>query len=117
MKGIMSQSRLDDMYERLSSRKLWLALLSIAFAFWNFHDGRMTAVEFQQSVAAAVITFSVAESAVRAVGAYRPKPATGDAQTVNVGNEAVELAAAPTTVRRKARPSRAKPKEPKKHAS
>lgn len=109
----MSQAKWDDLYERLSSRKLWLALLSIAFAAWNYAEGRLSAVEFQASIFGAVTAFSIAEGAADAVAAYRPKPDAGDTQQVNVGTEAPATVAATTTKpARKARPSRAEETKP-----
>lgn len=90
----MSQSKWDDLVDRLSSRKLWLAVLSIAFALWNHLEGRLSAVEFQAAVFAAVTAFSVAEGAADAVAAYRPRPSSSD-QTVNVGTEGATVTPAP----------------------
>jgi hypothetical protein len=107
----MSQAKWDDLYDRLSSRKLWLAILSIAFALWGYYEGRLDAVQFQTAIFGAVTAYTVAEGITDAAGAYRPKPAAGDAQTVNVGTEAPPTVAAVTTPpAKRIRPSRAKPK-------
>lgn len=98
---------LSDLYERLSSRKLWLALLSIAFAAWNYAEGRLSATDFQVAIFGAVGVYTVSEGITDAVGAYRPKPSSGDVQSVTVGTEAPATIAATTTKpARKARPTR-----------
>jgi len=109
----MSDDRLNDLYDRLSSRKLWLALLTIGLAAYGHVSGHLDYDDFVKAVLAAVATFSIAEGAADAVGAYRPRPATGDTQNVTVGTDTPPTNNAPTTKpASKARPSRAKAKTP-----
>jgi hypothetical protein len=107
----MSQDKWNDLYDRLSSRKLWLCVVTIALAAYGHFSGHMNYDDFVKAVLAAVATFSIAEGAADAVAAYRPKPATGDTQNVNVGTDVPVVEA--TTLKAPAariRPSRAKPK-------
>lgn len=105
----MSQSKWDDAYDRLTSRKLILCLISVALAAYGHFSGHLSYVEFQTAVFAAIGVYTVSEGITDAVGAYRPKPAPGDVQSVNVGAAPVP-AVKPTPKR--VRPSRAKkPKE------
>ena len=86
----MSQSRIDELVDRLLSRKLWLCLLSVAFACWNYTEGRLSATDFQVAIFAAVGVYTVSEGLTDAVGAYRPKPSAGDTQSVAVNTTAAE---------------------------
>lgn len=63
---------LADFYSRVTSRKLWLALLAIGFAVMNYHSGALTAVEFQQAVMAAVLAYTAVEGASDVAAALRP---------------------------------------------
>lgn len=108
----MSQSRWDDLYDRLSSRKLWLTLMAGAFAVWNYLEGRLTPVEFQTAITAALIAYLGAEGLSDAAGAFRSTPdqvVSVDASTTTTSKPLPPLVAAPKRVR----PSRAKPKETK----
>lgn len=57
-------------YERLSSRKLWLTIAAIAFAYWNYHGGALTPAQFQTAVSVAVLGFLGAEGVVDASAAF-----------------------------------------------
>jgi hypothetical protein len=107
----MTQDRWDDLYDRLSSRKLWLCLVTVGLAAYGHFSGRLDYDDFVKAVLAAVATFSIAEGAADAVGAYRPKPASGDTQNVTVGADTPLTNTAPTTTpAAKARSSRARVK-------
>lgn len=86
----MSQSRIDDLYDRLTSRKLWLALLSIGFALWGYHMGDLTAQQFQTAVMVAVTAYTAAEGASDALAAWGSKPPTPTIPTVDEIAEALE---------------------------
>src|SRR5690348_11841334 len=60
----MSQDRIDDLYDRLTSRKFILTLLAVAFAIWNYHDGELTALQFQAAITASVMAYLGVEGAI-----------------------------------------------------
>lgn len=60
-----------DAYSRLTSRRLWLALLAIGFACFGYHNGALTAVELQTSVTAAVVAYLASEGLSDAATALR----------------------------------------------
>ncbi|HVQ45161.1 MAG TPA: hypothetical protein VMT30_09505 [Candidatus Saccharimonadia bacterium] len=70
----MSQSKLDDLYNRLTSRKLLLCLFMLALAIAGYWGGHITWSEFQTAALGAVGIYTVAEGASDAVGAWRSQP-------------------------------------------
>jgi hypothetical protein len=83
----VSQSKLDDLYDRLTSRKLWLALLSVVFGLWNYAEGRLTPVEFQAVVFGAVTAYTVSEGLTDAAAAWHTSPDTTVRTTVNTNTD------------------------------
>lgn len=108
---------LSDVYLRLSSRKLWLAVASIGFAYWSYSLGELSANQFQNAVMIAVGTFTAAEAAADTATAFASRKVTPDTTvrtTVNTGTdpapEAATRAPVATLSPRRVRPSRAKPR-------
>lgn len=102
----------SDIYIRLTSRKLWLAILSVGFAYWSFHNGDLTAQQFQQAVMVAVTAYTAAEGASDFAAALRPKRSPDAVVNVDASPATAaptELPAA-TTRPKRVRPSRAKVK-------
>lgn len=58
---LLSAGKLDELFDRLTSRKLWMALLTIGFAAWNYYDGRLTPEQFQTAITAAALGYMGAE--------------------------------------------------------
>lgn len=83
----MSQSRIDDLVDRLTSRKLILCVVSILLAIYGHASGHLTFEQLQMSVLTAVGIFSGAEGLADAAAAFRPKP-DAPTQTVNVDTQA-----------------------------
>lgn len=99
---------LADIYARLTSRKLGLAVLSIAFAYWNYHLGDLTAQQFQQAVMVAVTAYTAAEGVADAFAAWKPAHKAPDAVvTTNVDASPAPADPAPAAEPRRVRPSRA----------
>ncbi len=67
----MSTDRWDDLYDRLTSRKLILAVVSIVLAAWSYHAGTLTAEQFSQAVMVAVTAYTAAEGASDAISAWK----------------------------------------------
>lgn len=71
----MSTDRYNDLYDRLTSRKLLLAVVSIILAAWSYHAGSLTAEQFSQAVMVAVTAYTAAEGASDAISAWKsPTP-------------------------------------------
>lgn len=66
---------LADLYERLTSRKLWLCLLMLALAFLGYATGQLDYRQFETACLAAVAIFSGSEAVVGAARAMKaPRP-------------------------------------------
>jgi hypothetical protein len=77
----MSEDRWNDLYDRLTSRKMWFAIAAIAFACWNYHNGELNAVQFQYAVMAAAGFYTVAEGAVDVATVVKGPPAASTSTT------------------------------------
>lgn len=71
----MSQSKWDDLYDRLTSRKLLLCLTSVVLAIWGYHAGIIDGDRMMSAISVAVTAYTAAEGASDAVAAWRSKPA------------------------------------------
>ena len=67
----MSGDRWNDLYDRLTSRKLVLAAVSIILAAWSYHAGSLTAEQFSQAVMVAVTAYTAAEGTSDAISAWK----------------------------------------------
>jgi hypothetical protein len=70
----MTPERWNDLYDRLTSRKLLLCIVTIILAIFLYHTGDLTAVQLQQAVLVAVGVYTTAEGATDAIGAWRSTP-------------------------------------------
>ena len=82
----MSQSRTDELVDRLLSRKLWLCLITIILAAYGHTSGYLAYDDFVKTVLGAVGIFSLAEGAADAAGAWHSTPDTTVKTTVNTTN-------------------------------
>lgn len=80
----MSSSKLDDLYDRLTSRKFLLTVLGLIFAIWNYLEGRLTAIEFQTAVTALIVGYGAVEGVTDAFA--RPAPHDNQATTTIVNS-------------------------------
>lgn len=79
----MSPSKLDDLYERLTSRKFLLCLVSLGIFTLGYANGSLTYEDFSKAVLGAVLTYSAAEAATDAAAAWHTSPDTTVRTTVN----------------------------------
>jgi hypothetical protein len=79
---------LTDIYERVTSRKFILTVVSLGIAYWNYQLGALTAEQFQTAVWIAVTAYLGAEAVTDAAGALHSTPDTTVRTTVNTGTEA-----------------------------
>lgn len=77
----MSQSKLDDLYDRLTSRKLLLCVTSVALAIWGYHAGIIDGDKMMTAISVAVTAYTAAEGASDAVAAWKA-PSTPTAREI-----------------------------------
>lgn len=72
----MSQSKWDDLYNRLTSRKLLLCITSVALAIWGYYAGIIDGDKMMTAISVAVTAYTAVEGASDAVAAWRASPPT-----------------------------------------